>query len=619
MYRLLAVLTIILSLSFLPAPVTAQGQELTQSWQIGGHPSALDAQGELAYVGVGDRLQVFDLSDPTTPKLIGKSQPFDRLVGYVDVEGKFAYVLTSRDLVVLDIANPTELKVVGKVLELNGYKIVVQGSYAYIAGSGIGVAVVDLSDPTEPKLVYSESPWDEYELAVAEKYLFQPAGSAIEAYTLEHPPQPKQISAFGETTPGQYVRVATSKEGRVLASTIITPSLEGNTILRVFDTNEIDNPTVVLERVFEEGINGLEIADEELFVTSYQGVVRYNLRNLSEPPVQKAHQGENRVVRKFEDGYVLLDGSDGFVTLNDGLSLLGTYTVPIGFARGVSCGTDLEVTSNNGLWTINPKTRGIRHTEVDEEYGLDHVAQNSRRVFVTDWNPTLYVFEGGELIDNMELDEHYWAINIEASDQLLIVTGLKKVYLYDPNTLRLWSWINMLASGAKLSEDGKVLYVSSRWSSVHIFDVSNVRKPREIGKVESPDHQSVAGFSLLPDSRLLTVGENFFWVFDVTDPASPKEIGRIDHREWFPSDSDVPVEVIPASDGKTVYLGFWNRVASFDITSGERTSYTKLKADIRTMCFAGGDLIVANEEMGLLGFSLGSATRTQLFLPLLQR
>ena len=60
--------------------------------QIGGITRTVALQGSYAYLGVGPRLIVLDISDPAMPVEIGKTEPFPSSIGGIVVAGSYAYL-----------------------------------------------------------------------------------------------------------------------------------------------------------------------------------------------------------------------------------------------------------------------------------------------------------------------------------------------------------------------------------------------------------------------------------------------------------------------------------------------------------------------------------------------
>ena len=74
----------------LRAPADALNVELVG--QIGGASYAVAISGTLAYLGVGPRLIVLDVSDPTSPSVLGQTEHFPSIVHHIAIDGSIAYV-----------------------------------------------------------------------------------------------------------------------------------------------------------------------------------------------------------------------------------------------------------------------------------------------------------------------------------------------------------------------------------------------------------------------------------------------------------------------------------------------------------------------------------------------
>ena len=92
------------------APVPAQSSP-AGGWQmvgqVGGPTQDVAVQGNYAYVGVGLRLVVLDISNPAALRELGLTAPFPHFVSDVVVSGTRAYVAAGGSrLRVVDISNP---------------------------------------------------------------------------------------------------------------------------------------------------------------------------------------------------------------------------------------------------------------------------------------------------------------------------------------------------------------------------------------------------------------------------------------------------------------------------------------------------------------------------------
>src|SRR5690242_10824994 len=73
----------------------APSQNVELLGQMGGATEAIFVQGNYAYIGEGPRLAIFDISNPSSPLLLGKTDPMNGLVHDIVVVGNIAYVVVS--------------------------------------------------------------------------------------------------------------------------------------------------------------------------------------------------------------------------------------------------------------------------------------------------------------------------------------------------------------------------------------------------------------------------------------------------------------------------------------------------------------------------------------------
>ena len=121
--------------------------------------------GNYAYTAnwVGDRLTIIDISNPSSPTIVGSVQNSSILdgAGAVYVAGDYAYVAANAGspdrLVVIDVSNPSAPTIVGWVSDSRlegGDHLYVSGNYAYVpAEFADALTIVDVSNPTSPQVV----------------------------------------------------------------------------------------------------------------------------------------------------------------------------------------------------------------------------------------------------------------------------------------------------------------------------------------------------------------------------------------------------------------------------------------------------------------------------------
>jgi hypothetical protein len=120
--------------------------------QIGGATYAVAVQGDYAYIGEGPRLTILDISSPSSPTVVGRTDLLPEVVRGVAVVGGYAYIADYDDgLRVIDVSDPAHPAEVGHYdTPGHAYDVVVVGDYAYVADGGAGLRVVSVVTPTSP-------------------------------------------------------------------------------------------------------------------------------------------------------------------------------------------------------------------------------------------------------------------------------------------------------------------------------------------------------------------------------------------------------------------------------------------------------------------------------------
>lgn len=122
--------------------------------QVKGLPPGLAKQvqivDKIAYVAIGDQLQIVDITDSSNPVIKGT---YIGTVNYVTVVGSFAYVCgDASGLKVLDISNPAQPVEKGGFVTGAVESITVAGNYAYVPDPVNGLQIIDITNPAQPTL-----------------------------------------------------------------------------------------------------------------------------------------------------------------------------------------------------------------------------------------------------------------------------------------------------------------------------------------------------------------------------------------------------------------------------------------------------------------------------------
>lgn len=181
--------------------------------QQGGEATDIAVVHHLAYIGMGPRVVVLDISDPTIPQPIGQSQPFSGIVKALVVSDKIAYAGVGPSIIALDINNPQAPTVMGQltlpdtVTHLALYEDILVGGLSSLPSelheNGLGkVVTIDVSQPEQLQLLDSvDLPWYVNALALTDEtvYVSNPNDQTFYAVKISAPdnlPEPASFSGI---------------------------------------------------------------------------------------------------------------------------------------------------------------------------------------------------------------------------------------------------------------------------------------------------------------------------------------------------------------------------------------------------------------------------------------
>lgn len=157
----------------LDAAPQADARNIALAGQIGGAISAVAVTGRYAYVGVGPRLVILDISDPAHPLFVGQTAPLSDNITEVAVAGSYAYVTAGSALWALAINDPASPLVTGAVdLGAAAGHVAVAGEYAYVT-AGRTLTIVKISQAGTPmKAGVYDAPWSILTVAAADDSVY---------------------------------------------------------------------------------------------------------------------------------------------------------------------------------------------------------------------------------------------------------------------------------------------------------------------------------------------------------------------------------------------------------------------------------------------------------------
>lgn len=524
--------------------VQSDAENVELAGQIGGASYAVAAQGDYAYVGVGPRLVVLDVSDPSSVAVVGRTDALPDIVMGVAVSGDYAYVGDgySGGLRVIDVStpsNPTEVASLDAPQEARG--VTVAGDHVYVA-DWTGLKVVDVSTPSAPTLVGRlDTPGSAYAVAVSDTYAYvTDHEEGIIVMDVSTPSSPTKVGSWdtpldatGVAVSGDYLYVAARSSGGLQVVDVSTPS----------------NPTKVGSLDTPGDPRDVFVAGNYAYVANdYAGVLVVDISVPSSPTeIGHSHTPDGSrpprptSVVVYESTVYLADRYGGLLVVNASTpsspSEVGFYDA-LGPARGVATSGD--------------------HVYVDEAYGLHvvDVSMRSKPLVVgvsrgTCGDPAVarnYAYSACGAFHVVDISTPSDPVEVGHCD---LASGADDValegdyaYVVDGDGLRVidvttpssptqvgsldmpWDTVGVAVAGGHAYVAAGPVWDGSQWvgGGLRVVDVSAPSKPTELGSLETPGRAQdvvVAG----EYAYVAGGSEGGLLVVDVSAPDSPVQVG----------------------------------------------------------------------------------------------
>ena len=522
-------------------PSVAVAPNPSQTWQmvgqIGGPTNAVVVQGNYAYVGIGLRLIVLDVSNPAAPMEVGSTTPFPYFVEDVTVSGTQAYVANGYGgLRVVDISNPANPAEIG-AWDSPGYArgVALAGSTVYLADGPYGLWAVDISNPANPSKIGSAYAMNYvFDVAVANNHAYIAAAGAglliadvsnptdlIEVGSLDTPGYAYGVAVAGNmayvadgwegvqlvnvTSPGQAVEVSSYKTagwafGIAISGTrvYVADAFDG---LKVLDVSDIGHPI---------GLGGYEPTYGNAASVTVAGSMAYMAdRNWG-----------LRLVNVFDPANLVEVSSFKSMASVEAVEVVGNYAYVVSSGIGLRVADVTDPTHPSWLGAtdiVNPNGwRDIQTVLVVGSYAYVGVGN---QLFVADISDPTHPF---------------WTESIQMKGLVVDMTiaggiayiadegGLQLVDLSAPGHPALLGRIELGTRSVDVS--GTLAYIADAISGFNIIDVSDPNIPTRIGgssALGDPFDVSVVG------KWAYVLDRGGVSVVDVSNPANPQEVSHL--------------------------------------------------------------------------------------------
>ena len=335
---------------FPPLPVENSVTFTVQN-QYGGVPQAVLIDGQIAYLAVGPRLVIVDVSDPTAPRFINQSPILgDVLQDIAQLDNLIFGAAGRAGLVVLDVSDPTNIQLVNDgpnysgAEQPNAFQIAISGGRAFVVNNSAAshtsydLLWFELSNPTEPAFLDSMPLRNHEGFSEAGGHLFIATEAGIQVVDPQDPTQ-------------ELSRVGAEQEIHLLETAVHNNLLyllyAGQGVhFTIYDLSDPAKPQVVPQSlpVSLDFIRETTVTDNIMAITSTYGEFGFcgttftilDITQAEAPQKTSELDPQNCVTDIVGYGNLLyitgLSGLQIFSTTDPAnLQLLGSYTNPGGF------------------------------------------------------------------------------------------------------------------------------------------------------------------------------------------------------------------------------------------------------------------------------------------------
>lgn len=481
--------------------------------QIGGVSRALSVQGDTAYLGVGPRVLILNVADPTQPIFMGQTSILPYIVNDVWVRDNYIYIAAGKGiphssgydvgegkggLYIFDISNPALPVKVGSYSTMNTvFSVTIVGNIAYIANGEGGLRLIDISDLTLPTELSSQNIGGSAQNAAVDGSIAYVADDqALRIVDVSNPASPVELGsipslAWSVEIVGHFAYVTGGGGG-----------------LQIIDVTNPETPTKIVDYGrWQDPSLGVVVKENIAYVIGEDGRLRlFDVSNPGSPTDLGLYdmEGSAENITIVQNIAYIADGGGGLrlIDVSDPIA-----PVEVGFFDTLGSAEEIAINGNIAYVTDGGSFPGF-------------VAGGGGIRLIDISNPVTASEIG-------YLDTSYMARDIEVVEDIAYVADwgvdLRLVDVSDPaNPTQLGSFDNVVHLANDLAVVGNVVYIAGG-GGLRLVDVSNPKFPSEMDFL-IPSHNGPYNISFANDTAYLidTLGLH---LIDITNPAEIKEYG----------------------------------------------------------------------------------------------
>jgi len=515
---------------------------------IGGWTNAVAFGIDRAYVGVGRRFAVLDISDLRHPRLLGFSSLLTGVIADLTEKDGRLYVVSGNMLMVYDATVPQPVAPIGSMTFVQTLKgVAVDERYVYLTLAGIGMAVIDFSNPSAPIQVGAIDPDGNagigvtLDVAIAgDLAILADDAQGVRIVDISDPGRPLLKSSFDKARGMQGKALAVVVEGAVAYI-----AAEGGG-LEVLDISNPVSPRLLATVPMTVG-RAVDIAIDEtrVYVCNWVdsdsrngGIVIFDRRNLKLAP-RKAYIQGLPMKLAVRDGVAYVAAMNGWrvADLNDPRTIANSKPdapVETDAMRLPSGGLDLDLEGSRlyvadhdaGLAIVDVSDpRQMQQlgylAGLDETWSVDAVGDN---VYVGARDRGLARIDASTpqapMLSSQTVVRGYPS-SVTLGAGVAYVTygndGIRVFQINGAGRVGSYSTIAVRSSAEDFAVDGDRGFSVEVSSGVRAWDLSQPGRPLEVGRFDLSASNWASGITVVGPTAYVAGANPFLKVFDVTD------------------------------------------------------------------------------------------------------
>ena len=453
--------------------------------QIGGATYALDAAGAYAYVGIGSRVVVLDVTNPAAPQKIGQSTVLPALVQDVHVSGSLLIVaLGEAGVQVLDVSMPAMPMLRGK-LDTSGdaRRLALAPGRIYVTDSTGSLQIIGMADADHLTWL-GAFPGQARNVAAVGPFVYLLRGTHLLVLNVSNPASPTLVGTY---TSAAYLEAVTVVNGLAYLAA-------GTQGLEIVNVANPAAPAYVGDVVTPGSATGIVVSGSLAYLVAAQdGLQMIDIQNPAAPLWVGTYAYESiGSVARIGNGQAYIAGKDKNLVIVDVSQPTApvresTFDLPATPRRLRVEGTRAYIAdADDGLWIMditdptNPTPLSVYDTpDTPLNVTLDgHIA------YVADGDSGLQILDVTHASHPMLLgsyDTIGYAFDVAISGTLAFIADGPRMTILDvsqPTAPTLVTVIG-LRDARSVDLDGNLMYVADYRAprGLRVFNISNPAAP----------------------------------------------------------------------------------------------------------------------------------------------